>query len=204
LPKALKSIASLAGSRVLDLGSGSGRIPLLLRGLGCEIVAMDLHRAMLIEQRTRMKASGGSWQLAQADGRALPLQAGWADVVTAGWAYGHFTGWYPDEWETHAGRAVAEMRRAAKPGGTLIIMETMGTGSEEAAPPSQPLADYYTWLENEQGFARSLIATDYDFGSAERAAELCGFFFGVEMAETVRARGWRRVPEWTGVWSLHV
>jgi hypothetical protein len=93
------------------------------------------------------------------------------------------------------------MRRATKPDGTLIIMETMGTGSEQAAPPSQALADYYAWLEREQGFVRTVIATDYDFGSVERAAELCGFFFGAEMAEKVRARGWRRVPEWTGVFS---
>jgi ubiquinone/menaquinone biosynthesis C-methylase UbiE len=200
LPKVLKNLAPWVG-RVLDLGSGSGRISLLLNGMGCEIVAMDMHHAMLVEQQAQMKISDGSWQLAQADGRALPLQAGWADVVTAGWAFGHFTGWYPDDWRAQASRAIAEMRRATKPDGTLIIMETMGTGSEQAAPPSQALADYYAWLEREQGFVRTVIATDYDFGSVERAAELCGFFFGAEMAEKVRARGWRRVPEWTGVFS---
>jgi ubiquinone/menaquinone biosynthesis C-methylase UbiE len=208
---ALQSLAPLAGARLLDLGSGSGRIPLLLRGLGCEIVAVDLHRGMLEEQKKQMlslQTSDGErskpqagWSLLQADGRALPLPAGWADVVTAGWAFGHFTGWYPDDWQQQAARAVAEMQRAAKPGATLIILETLGTGALQPAPPNAALAAYYAWLEGQHGFARTTVATDYDFGSVERAAELCGFFFGPEMAKCVRANGWSRVPEFTGIWS---
>src|SRR5690606_32533569 len=114
---------------------------------------------------------------------------------------GHFTGWYGDEWQTHAARAVAEMHRTAKPGGTLIIMETLGTGALEPAPPTAALAAYYAWLEGEHGFVRTEVATDYDFGSVARAVELCGFFFGPEMAERVRTNAWSRVPEWTGVWG---
>jgi hypothetical protein len=26
------------------------------------------------------------------------------------------------------------------------------------------------------------------------------FFFGPELAEKIRANGWARLPEWTGVW----
>jgi len=215
LLKALKSIAPLAGKRVLDLGSGSGRIPLLLRGLNCEIVAVDLHHAMLLEQANQIKtlpslraersrASHGRNPLhfLQADLRYLPLVGGWADVVTAGWAIGHFTGWFGANWKTEVQFALAEMQRAAKPGGTLIIMETMGTGVQQPAPPNPALADYYAWLENEHGFTRQVIATDYDFGSVERAAELCGFFFGAEMAARVRANGWSRVPEFTAIFAL--
>lgn len=198
---ALLAIAPLAGAHLLDLGSGSGRIPLLLREQGCEIVAVDLHRGMLLEQKRQQRFVSGARTLLQADGRALPLQPGWADVVTAGWAYGHFTGWYGDEWSQHAARAVAEMQRAARPGGTLVILETLGTGVRKPAPPNAALNAYYAWLEDEHDFVRQTIATDYDFGSVERAAELCGFFFGAEMAERVHANGWSRVPEWTGLWS---
>ncbi|UYN90035.1 MAG: class I SAM-dependent methyltransferase [Anaerolineales bacterium] len=197
----LQAIAPLAGARVLDLGSGSGRIPLLLRGLGCKIIASDLHHAMLLEQKEQMRLVNGNWALVQADGRATSFARGWADMVTAGWAFGHLVGWYADAWQQHAGRAIAEMQRLAKPGGTLIIMETLGTGVLEPAPPHAGLAAYYAWLENEHGFVRTTVATDYDFGSVERAAELCSFFFGEELAERVRANDWRRVPEFTGVWS---
>lgn len=201
---ALQAITPLAGTRVLDLGSGSGRIPLLLRGLDCHIVASDLHYAMLLEQRQQRSLVNGHWPLVQADGRQTPFASGWADVVTAGWAFGHLVGWYPDAWQQHAGRAIAEMQRTAKPGGTLIIMETLGTGVLQPAPPHAGLAAYYAWLENEHGFVRTTVATDYDFGSLERAVELCSFFFGEEMAERVRTNGWQRVPEFTGVWAKHI
>ncbi|MEX2161019.1 MAG: class I SAM-dependent methyltransferase [Anaerolineales bacterium] len=217
---ALRAITPLAGKRILDLGSGSGRIPLLLNGLDCEIVALDLHHAMLVEQTKQLSSLRGAelpkatqrrdnlpagtpepaHRLIQADLRALPLKPGWADVAVAGWAIGHFTGWYSD-WKAEAQRALDEMRRATKPGGALIILETLGTGVLEPGPPNAALADYYAWLENELGFRRQVIATDYEFGSVERAAELCGFFFGEQMAANVRANGWSRVPEFTGIWS---
>lgn len=193
---ALQAITPLEGKRVLDLGSGSGRIPLLLKDIDCEIIAVDLHHAMLVEQASHFAAAH---PLIQADIRALPLPAASADVVMAGWAIGHFTGWVSD-WKAEAARCLAEKQRAAKTGGTLIIMETMGTGVLQAAAPNAALADYYAWLESEYGFRRQVIATDYDFGTVARAAELCGAFFGEGMEAQVRANGWSRVPEFTGVW----
>lgn len=197
---ALQQIVSFKGKRVLDVGSGTGRIPLLLRRADCEIIAVDLFRDMLREQAQQRGSETKDWTLAQGDARWLPLRRRWADVVTAGWAIGHFTGWYGKDWKREASRALGEMARAAKPGGMLIILETMGTGVEDAAPPVPALADYYAWLES-QGFARRVVSTDYAFDSVERAAELCGFFFGEEMAERVRKRGWSRVPEFTGIWA---
>jgi hypothetical protein len=44
-----------------------------------------------------------------------------------------------------------------------------------------------------------VIATDYQFAGVDEAAEICGWFFGEAMAATIRARGWARVPEWTGL-----
>jgi ubiquinone/menaquinone biosynthesis C-methylase UbiE len=190
---ALQQIVSFKGQRVLDVGSGTGRIPLLLEGLECKIVAVDLYRDMLRQQDSQRK-------LVQGDARLLPFRRNWADVVTAGWAIGHFTGWFGEQWQRQASRALSEMARAAKPGGTLIVLETMGTGMEEAAPPGPKLAGYYAWLEA-QGFERRVVSTDYEFGSVARAAEVCGFFFGAEMAQRIRERGWKRVPEFTGIWN---
>jgi ubiquinone/menaquinone biosynthesis C-methylase UbiE len=197
---ALQAITPLAGQRVLDLGSGTGRIPLLLRGLDCEVVAVDLHQTMLVEQREQMSLGAGDWGLVQADLRELPITAAWADVVSAGWAIGHFVGWYPDDWRAQVDRALAAMQRAAKPNGTLAIMETLGTGLRQPAPPSQGFAAYYAYIQ-ERGFARQEISTDYQFANADEAAEVCGAFFGDWIAERILAEGWSRVPEWTGIWS---
>lgn len=207
---ALQSITPLAGKRILDLGSGTGRIPILLRGLDCGILALDLHRAMLLQQASlqmqsrrpdlgREEVNDLQATLVQADLRAAPVRSASFDVTIAGWAIGHFTGWVED-WKTEAKRAVDEMQRATKPGGTLILLETMGTGVLKPKPPNAALAAYYQWLEAELGFQRDVISTDYDFGSVERAAELCGAFFGAEMAAKVRANNWDGVPEFTGIW----
>jgi hypothetical protein len=63
---------------------------------------------------------------------------------------------------------------------------------------------YYAWLEEEHGFARQTISTDYAFSSVAEAVAYTEFFFGAELAGRIRAHGWARLPEWTGVWSIHL
>jgi ubiquinone/menaquinone biosynthesis C-methylase UbiE len=210
---ALLRVDPLAGERILDLGGGTGRIPLLLAPLNPQIVSLDLHRAMLLEQSrqralarqrslTRQRAlASGAWSLVQADMRWLPIQTGWAGVVIAGWAVGHMRSWYWQDWQEQIGRVLAEMQRAVRPGGALIILETLTTGSLLPAPPTIELAEYYAWLEKQWGFTRDTIATDFQFESIDQAVEYTQFFFGPKLAAEIRSNGWSRLPEWTGVWS---
>jgi hypothetical protein len=88
-----------------------------------------------------------------------------------------------------------------KPGGTLIVIETLGTGFTEPAAPAPELADYYAWLESQRGFGRHALRTDYGFDSVSEAARVLGFFFGEQMAALVAEGGSPRVPECTGIWS---
>jgi SAM-dependent methyltransferase len=201
LAAALRQTAPWAGKRVLDLGTGTGRLPLLMAGEAAHIVGVDLHAAMLREQQAQRAQAGGGWPLVQADIRALPFATGAADLVTAGWALGHLRGWYAEDWQTHIGRVLVEMERVAAPGGRLAIMETMTTGSLTPAPPTAGLAQYYAWLEGEWGYARAVIRTDYVFSDVEAAVAHTEFFFGAELAAAIRAHGWARLPEWTGVWT---
>ncbi len=200
LPALLRA-APLAGKRILDLGGGTGRIPLLLMPLHPEIVSLDLHRAMLLEQARQRELAGGAWPLVQADMRLLPFPPAWADAAIAGWSIGHLRGWYPHDWQEQIGRVLREMHRAVRPGGALMILETLTTGSLVPAPPSAALAEYYAWLEGAWGVHREVIATDYQFDSVEQAVEFTEFFFGSQLAAEIRARGWTRLPEWTGVWT---
>lgn len=201
LAAALRQSAPWAGQRVLDLGTGTGRLPLLMAREAALVVGVDLHWDMLREQQRQRGRVGGQWPLAQADMRALPFPSDWAEVVTAGWAIGHLRGWHPDDWRTHIGQVLAEMERVAAPGGTLVVLETMTTGSLTPAPPTEGLAEYYAWMEETWGYTRQVLATDYAFGSVAEAVAHTEFFFGAELAETIRARGWARVPEWTGLWT---
>ena len=188
------------GQRVLDLGMGSGRLPLLLAREAKHMVGLDLHWDMLKENVTQRELEIRDWGLVQGDMRELPFPSAWAGAVTAGWAIGHLRGWYPDDWQMQIGRVLKEMHRVVTPGGVLVIIETLSTGSLTPAPPTEGLAQYYAWLENEWGFIRETISTYYQFASVDEAIERSQFFFGAEMAEKIRVNGWARLPEWTGVW----
>jgi ubiquinone/menaquinone biosynthesis C-methylase UbiE len=201
LLRALQRVTPLAGKRILDLGTGTGRLPLLLASLAGQMVGLDLHAAMLQEHQQQRRRVKGQWSLVRGDMRGLPFPTGWAEVVTAGWAIGHLRGWFAEEWQSQIGRVLREMHRLAAPGGTLIIIETLTTGSLTPAPPTPGLAEYYAWLEGEWSFQRQTLRTDYQFASVEEAVSQTEFFFGPELAATIRAQGWAHLPEWTGVWS---
>jgi ubiquinone/menaquinone biosynthesis C-methylase UbiE len=203
---AIEAIHPLAGATVLEVGVGTGRIARAMVGRVGRLVAVDRAPAMLAVARRHLSGveRAAPWELHEADARDLPVGDGWADVALAGWVFGHFREWMPDDWQAQVGRALAEMRRTLRPGGALIVIETLGTGREEPAAPTAGLDEYFTWLEREHGFERRAIRTDYQFPDVESAAAVTGFFFGDDFAALVRRRGWSRVPECTGLWSIRI
>lgn len=201
---AIESIHPLRDAAVLEVGVGTGRIARAIVGHVSRLVAIDRAAAMLDVARRRLSAIEGAapWELHEADARALPVGDGWADLAIAGWVFGHFREWMPDNWQAQVACALGELRRALRPGGTLIVIETLGTGREEPAAPTPSLDEYYRWLERAHGFERCAIRTDYQFPDVESAAAITGFFFGEDFAALVRRKGWSRVPECTGLWSI--
>lgn len=200
LQKKLEEIVSFIGKRVLDIGSGTGRIPLIMVEKVGFIVCSDLNIPMLTEQCRHRNQTESKWSIVSADNFCLPYRDECADIVTAGWTIGHFIGWYPKDWNERVGLVLREMERVLEPGGVLIIMETMTTGSNKPAPPNKGLAEYYSWLENDWGYQRSVIQTDYQFESVDDAVKLTEFFFGHELSVLIRENQWARLPEWTGIW----
>jgi len=199
---AIEAIAPLSGATVVEVGVGTGRITRLLLPRVGRIIGVERSAAMLAVARRHLLAmESASWELHCADARALPVPSGFADLAIAGWVFGHLRYWMPEDWKESIGAAIAELRRALKPGGAMILIETLGTGRETPAPPSMELEEYYRWLEGEQGMRRTSVRTDYLFPDVETAAKITGFFFGDGFAEQVRREAWTRVPECTGLWS---
>lgn len=176
--------------RVLEVGAGTGRITRLLAARGAEVLAIDRSAAMLRVARRHLPRAA----LVVADAAALPVATGWASAAIAGWVLGHQRSWNPDGWRAAIARCLDEMMRALEPGGVSIVIDTLGTGVETPRPSAE-LAEYHAWLQEERGFTRVELRTDYVFASAEEARTLCRFFFGDAMA--VHSE---RVPECTGLW----
>ena len=94
------------------------------------------------------------------------------------------------------------MKRVLRSGGTMIIIETLGTGNIEPVEKDD-LKSYFTFLES-RGFQRSWIRTDYRFDSREEALELVEFFFGEEMVREIGNESKPVLPECTGLWWLKI
>jgi len=193
----IDSFAPLTGAQIVEFGAGSGRLTRLIAPRAASVLALDIALPMVREAQHTLPGVA----LAVGDNKLMPVASGVADITLAGWSFGHATGWNPSDWKTDIAQMIDEMRRITKPDGTLIILETLGTGSTEPTPPNPALAEYYAWLENDLGFTRKWIRTDYQFESVDEADRLTRFFFGDALADRIRAENLTILPECTGVWA---
>jgi SAM-dependent methyltransferase len=95
----------LGGALVADVGAGTGISARQLRDRGARVVAIEPSQGMLAELAT----SSPGVLVVRGDGNALPLRGGCIDFVT-----------YAQSWHwTDPDRAVPELRRVLRPGGTF-------------------------------------------------------------------------------------
>jgi arsenite methyltransferase len=120
----LAELAGVArGSRVLDVACGSGATALLLaRELECDVVGVDLG-ARAIEQATEAAQPGTRFMLGDAE--ALPFPDAEFDVALSECSLCTF----PDK-----PRAIAEMARVLRPGGTIAIADVTAERDDLPAP----------------------------------------------------------------------
>ena len=198
---ALNEIRLLHGLQVVEFGAGTGRLTRLLSVAVDQVYAFDIEAAMLTRAAIAMRASGmTNWRLALGDNRGMPVACNSADLVIEGWSFAHVREWHPQEWRERTDAMLAEMTRILKPGGTAILIETMGTGTRRPQAPTAELAQLYAYWQTERGFSYRWIRTDYHFASPEEADELMRFFFGDELADTCLDGEKVIVPECTGIW----
>jgi ubiquinone/menaquinone biosynthesis C-methylase UbiE len=199
--KALQKIRPLDDLDVVEFGAGTGRLTCLLAPQVKRIRAFDASQHMLDVAAAKLNQMAvGNWQVAVGDNRALPVDDHSADIAIEGWSFGHFCGWYPKTWRDEIGQALAEMARILRPGGTAIILETLGTGRTTPQPPTEELGAFYGWLGRDHNFSSTWIRTDYRFESLAEAEQLARFFFGDELAAQVVVNNWVILPECTGLW----
>jgi ubiquinone/menaquinone biosynthesis C-methylase UbiE len=197
--RALQEITPLEGRVVYDLGTGTGRLACLLVPFVAHIRAFDSSAEMLRVCSEKLSARGlTNWQVDVADHRHLPVEDHSANLVVSGWSVSYLAVWNPETWRAELDQWLDEMRRVIKPGGFVVLYETLGTGHESPIKVEH-LKDFYPWLD-EVGFQNKWIRTDYKFNSLAEAEYLARFFFGNELGDQVKQNNWISLPECTGVW----
>jgi SAM-dependent methyltransferase len=203
---ALTAIRSFDRADVVEWGAGTGRVSALVAPQARSIIAGDLNPHMLhVATGKYRRVPQLHWQVLAMDHRAAPLPDRVADIALAGWSLCYLARKFcGDTWQQHLLRAIAEMQRVLRPGGTIIIIETLGTGETEPRPMADWFAEYFDFLENDLGFQSTAIRTDLKFDSLDQAAELISFFFGDVWVDRVRENNWIVLPECTGIWWKEV
>lgn len=209
---AIQAIVALTpATRVVDVGTGTGKLCRLLAPHVASVVGLDRSEEMIAVACARSQAARNV-RFELADVRQLPLTDSCSDVLVAGWTYSYLKSegeeWYPDgtaggAWREELGRALTEAERVLVPGGTVIVLETQGTAAEKSRRTGSWL---YAYLR-EIGFQETVIRTDYRFPSRETALQALLFFFGRGVATRAkdtlvedRATGECVVAECTGLW----
>jgi ubiquinone/menaquinone biosynthesis C-methylase UbiE len=197
---ALRSVCALDGADVVEFGAGTGRVTCLLAPHVKSIRAFDDSQAMLdIAAKNLTRLGLANWSAARGEHAHLPVEDASADITIEGWAFSMYFLREPDCWREAIGSAIDEMERITRPGGTMVLIETLGTNNEEPRYTHDKMEALFTLAEGERGFSRKWIRTDYRFESPAQAEQMMRFFFGDEMGDRVRDRGLNIVPECTGI-----
>lgn len=115
LPIFRAALSAVDAPRVLDVATGTGRVPLLLARqpwFSGSVAGLDITPAMLERARLKLASVGAIVELRLGEAGALPWPAASFDLVTSLEALEFFP---------RPRRALAEMARTLRPGGTLVI-----------------------------------------------------------------------------------
>jgi len=201
LLSALRELTPIQNSTIVELGAGTGRITVQLLPYVRHIYAFDLTPAMLyLADRKRKQSGSPNWSLAIADSRAVSLSAKSADIAIEGWSFVQIMTWHMESWQQEVGQAIEEMLRIVRPGGIVILVETLGTGETKPNPPARFRAAY-EYFESKWQFSSRWIRTDYCFTTIEQAHQVVSPVFGEAMVErTYKSEAGIILPECTGIW----
>jgi len=203
IPRMLDEIVRVDGLDVIDLGAGTGRLAAMLARRARTMRAFDTSHHMLTITRDKFRQLAPNHALAAvSDHRYLPAKSASADVLLSGWSVSYLAVWNSTYWQNELDNWLQEARRVVRPGGYIILFESLGTGNEVPQGLAH-LENVYGWL-GKNHFQSKWIRTDYQFESQEEATRLAGFFFGAELAERVEREQLSILPECTGVWWLRM
>jgi len=201
LAEVIKEIRPFQNLDILDLGAGSGRLSRVLAKEAKSLICTDISPAMLelLEHKLMQQDITRNWTTVVTDHRELPISDKSIDLAVSGWSICYLTDSVNDHWKDNLTQIISELHRVLRPDGTIIIFETMGTGTETPNPP-EFLTEYYRALEEDFGFHHKWIRMDYHFRNVDEARQSTEYFFGEELTKKILDNHWSTVPECAGIW----
>ena len=181
-----------AGSRVLDVATGSGNAAIAAARCDCDVVGIDYVPGLLARARERARAEGLAIEFIEGDAEALPFADQCFDAVLS--VVGAM--FAPDQ-----ERAAAELLRVCRPGGTIALASWTPDGFigdllravvRYAPPPAglQPPVRWgsATWLREVLGDGAAQIETREQVHTfRHRSADEFAEFFLTNYGPTERA-----------------
>jgi demethylmenaquinone methyltransferase/2-methoxy-6-polyprenyl-1,4-benzoquinol methylase len=132
-----RRVADLArvtpGARALDFCCGTGDIAFALAQRGANVTGLDFSAQMLeVAAERHLKSQISNLKFQEGDAQQLPFADNSFDIVTVGYGLRNLLSWE---------RGLEEMRRVARPGGRLVVLDF--------GKPANPLwrAIYFTHLK---------------------------------------------------------
>jgi ubiquinone/menaquinone biosynthesis C-methylase UbiE len=196
---AIQAITPISDLNILELGAGTGRVSRLIAPFANNIVATDLSYPMLKLAKEFLKdLDPPNWQFIMADHHALSLKKNSVDLVISGWSFHRVAAESDKNWKIAVNTALSHIAQILRPGGTILLIESLGTGYEQPHPP-EDVADYLAYLDR-IGFNSRWIRTDYCFQSIQEARALTSFFWGDVAFPFWETEEGVILPECTGLW----
>lgn len=163
IESAMARVHPFAGTRLLDIGCGTGFHLPRFAELGASVVGVEPHPPLAALARNRLRDNDiRSAAVLVASVEALPLANRSVDVAHARWAYFFGAGSEP---------GLAELDRVMRPGGTAYVIDndatrsTFGRWFRRAYPAYDPVAVQRFW--DRQGFTTERLTMVWTFDRRE-------------------------------------
>jgi hypothetical protein len=185
---------------VYEAGIGTGRLSKIYIDQIQLLYGFDREAHMLEKCEINLYNYSEKVILAIGNNENLPEIENKADIFIEGWSFGHTVVENNENIQRTTEILINNINRNTTDNSKKIIIETLGTNVEQVKNINTDLQEFYRLIEEEYGYNKTIINTDYKFNDYKEAAQIMGFFFGEEMKNKIIDRRNEIVPEYTGIW----
>lgn len=185
---------------VYEAGIGTGRLTKIYIEEIEKLYGFDREAHMLEQCKINLNKYKDKVTLKVGDNENLPVIGEKADIFVEGWSFGHTIVENNGDIKKTTDKLINKIEKNTTTDKTIVIIETLGTNVEKTGFTNNDLNEFYTIIEDEYGFKRTTVKTDYKFNDYREAAEIIGFFFGEDLGKEVLNKESEIVPEYTGIW----